>query len=88
MASGEWRVASGEWRVASGDGELWPVNPTSESEGREPVVREKRKTKRYRPKLPHCPLDTVCGKAPKVRRLCWWKIVGKGESRGHKTVQP
>jgi len=42
----------------------------------------------YRPKLPHCPLDTLCGKAPKVRRLCWWKIVGKGESRGHKTVQP
>ena len=42
----------------------------------------------YRPKLPHCPLDTVCGKAPKVRRLCWWKIAGKGESRGHKTVQP
>ena len=32
-------MASGEWRVA---GELWPVNPTSESEGREPVVREKR----------------------------------------------
>ena len=39
----------------------------------------------HRPKLPHCPLDTLCGKASKVRRLCWWKIVGKGEARGHKT---
>ena len=37
----------------------------------------------HRPKLPHCPLDTLCGKAPKVRCLCWWKIVGKGEAQGH-----
>ncbi len=42
----------------------------------------------HRPKLPHCPLDTLCGKAPKVRRLCWWKIVGKSEAQGHKTVKP
>jgi hypothetical protein len=44
VASGEWRVASGEWRVASGGRIV-----ASESEKREPVVRENAKTK------PICP---------------------------------
>src|SRR5271157_5854563 len=35
---------------------------------------------RHRPKPPLYRLDTLCGKAPKVRRFCWRKNVGKGES--------
>ena len=33
-------------------------------------------------------LDTLCGRAPKFRRFCWRKNVGKGESHGPKSVKP
>ena len=49
--SGEWRVASGEWRVASGGRIV-----ASESEGREPVVREKRQNE------PNLPVALIIGR--------------------------
>ncbi len=48
----------------------------------------KRKTKRDRPKPPLYRLDTLCGKAPKVRRFCQPKNVGKGKSHSPGSVKP
>ncbi len=42
----------------------------------------------HRPKPRFYRLDTLCGKAPKFRRFCWRKNVGKGESHGPKSVKP
>ena len=41
----------------------------------------------HRPKPPLYRLDTLCGRAPKFRRFCWRKNVGKGESHGPKSVK-
>src|SRR5208283_4649400 len=64
----------------------WSV--VSETEEAKTTVMEKRRTKRHRPKPPLYQLDTLCGSAPKFRRFCWRKNVGKGESHGPKNVKP
>jgi hypothetical protein len=46
------------------------------------------RSKRHRPKPPLYRLDTLCGRAPKVRRLCWRKNVEMGEYHGPKSVKP
>ena len=54
----------------------------------EELRNETYQPKRHRPKPPLYRLDTLCGRAPKFRRFCWWKNVGKGESHGPKSVKP
>ncbi len=43
---------------------------------------------RHRPKPRLYRLDTLCRKAPKLRRFCRRKNVGKGESHGPRSVKP
>src|SRR5271166_358077 len=45
-------------------------------------------TTRHRPKPRFYRLDTLCGRAPKFRRFCWRKNLGKGEPHGPKSVKP
>src|SRR5208337_1041284 len=70
------RTRSRVWRMASGE---WRMDL---------AVMEKRQNKGFRPKPPLYQLDTLCGSAPKFRRFCWRKNVGKGESHGPKSVKP
>ena len=59
-------------------GPFWPIS----------LSHKEFRQRRHRPKPPLYRLDTLCGKAPKVRHFCQPKNVGKGESHGPKSVKP